>query len=119
MNAPVSPPAPPARGRRSLLVWGVVLSVVLLLALGLIAWHYRLQPDPGCIEYPMLRARDIPTAVAAAPDGAVWFTETGAGKIGRLDPATIPAPAPVPALSPLALALCALMLAVVGLRLLK
>jgi virginiamycin B lyase len=74
MNAPVSPPAQPARGGRALLVWGISLSAGLLLALGLIAWRYRLQPDPGCIEYPMLRASDIPTAVAAAPDGTVWFT---------------------------------------------
>jgi virginiamycin B lyase len=74
MNASVSPPAPPARSGRSLLVWGVSLSAVLLLALGLIVWRYRLRPDPGCLEYPMLRASDIPTAVAAAPDGAVWFT---------------------------------------------
>ena len=74
MNASVSPPAPPARGGRSLLVWGVPLSAVLLLALGLIVWRYRLWSGPGYIEYPMLRASDIPTAVAAAPDGAVWFT---------------------------------------------
>src|SRR4029434_11254191 len=74
MTASVSPPAPPARGRRSLLVWGISLSAVLLLAFGLIVWRYRLRPDPGYIEYPMLRANDIPTAVAAAPDGAVWFT---------------------------------------------
>jgi virginiamycin B lyase len=74
MNASVSPPAPPARGRRVLLVWGVSLSAVLLLALGLIVWRYRLRPDPGYIEYPMLRASDIPTAVAAASDGTVWFT---------------------------------------------
>ena len=74
MNASVSPTAPPARGGRARLVWGVSLSAVLLLALGLIVWRYRLRPDPGYLEYPMLRASDIPTAVAAAPDGAVWFT---------------------------------------------
>jgi len=74
MTASVSPPEQPARGRRSLLVWGVSLSAVLLLALGLVVWRCRLRSDPGCIEYPMLRASDIPTAVAAAPDGAVWFT---------------------------------------------
>ena len=83
MNASGSPPAPPARGGRSLLVWGISLSAVLLLALGLIAWRYRLRSDPGCIEYPMLRASDIPTAVAAAPDGAVWFTIELSDAIGR------------------------------------
>lgn len=82
MNASVSPPAQPARGRRSLLVWGVSLSAVLLLALGLIVWRYRSRSNPGCIEYPMLRANDIPTAVAAAPDGAVWFTIEFSDAIG-------------------------------------
>src|SRR4029434_6876760 len=82
MTASVSPPAPPARGRRSLLVWGVSLSAVLLLALGLIVWRDRLRPNQGYIEYPMLRASDIPTAVAAAPDGAVWFTIEWSDAIG-------------------------------------
>src|SRR5262249_61962421 len=82
MNASVSPPAPPARGGRALLVWGVSLSAVLLLTLGLIVWRDRLRPDPGYIEYPMLRASDIPTAVAAAPDGAVWFTVGWSHRIG-------------------------------------
>ena len=60
MNASVSPAAPRARGGRSLLVWGVSLSAVLL-AVGLIAWRYMLRPDPSCIEYPMLRTSDMPT----------------------------------------------------------
>src|SRR5262249_3163559 len=50
--------------------------------LGLIVWRDRLRPDPGYIESPMLRASDIPTAVAAAPDGAVWFTIEMSDAIG-------------------------------------
>src|SRR5262249_62249708 len=50
--------------------------------LGLIVWRDRLRPDPGYIESPMLRASDIPTAVAAAPNGAVWFTIEWSDAIG-------------------------------------
>src|SRR4029434_3734175 len=89
MTASGSPPAQPARGRRALLVWGVSLSAVLLLALGLIVWRYRSRSTPGCIEYPMLRANDIPTAVAAAPDGAVWFTIEFSDAIGLWRPGKI------------------------------
>src|SRR5439155_16418446 len=36
------------------------------------------------IEYPMLTKTDIPTAVAAAPGGAVWFTIELSDSIGVL-----------------------------------
>ena len=82
MKASVSPPEPPAHRGWALLVWGVSLAPVLLLAFGLIVWRCRGRSDPGYIEYPMLRASDIPTAVAAAPDGVVWFTIDMSDAIG-------------------------------------
>ena len=29
-----------------------------------------------------------PDSIITGPDGGIWFTELGAGKIGRIDPST-------------------------------
>lgn len=36
------------------------------------------------VEYPMTQPQDMPTAVAAAPDGSIWFTLDLADAIGRV-----------------------------------
>jgi len=82
MSTPVPIPHQRARSGRSLLVWGISVSAVLLIALGIIVWRFASQSDAGFIEYPMLRSSDIPTAVATAPDGAVWFTIEFSDAIG-------------------------------------
>jgi virginiamycin B lyase len=51
----------------------LAIALVILLVAAVLAW--RLWPRrPAAIEYPMPVATDIPTAVAVAPDGSVWFT---------------------------------------------
>jgi len=39
-------------------------------------------------EYPLPKAKGIPVGITSGPDGALWFTEVNANKIGRIDPAT-------------------------------
>jgi streptogramin lyase len=41
------------------------------------------QP-PTIIEYPVPTAFSAPYIIAPGPDGALWFTENGGGKIGRI-----------------------------------
>jgi virginiamycin B lyase len=52
----------------------LLTAVLVAAALGALVWHLRARSNPGFVEYPMLVKTDIPTAVAAAPNGAVWFT---------------------------------------------
>lgn len=54
----------------------VLLAVVLLAVAATAAWLWRpFGPhSPKFIEYPMTVSTDIPTAVAVAPDGNVWFS---------------------------------------------
>jgi virginiamycin B lyase len=57
---------------RRVLYLGLAL-IVLLVAGELAAW--KLWPHRiAVVEYPMAVTTDIPTAVALAPDGSVWFT---------------------------------------------
>jgi virginiamycin B lyase len=51
-----------------------VATLLFAAGLGALAWHLGGRSEPGFVEYPMLVKTDIPTAVAAAPNGAVWFT---------------------------------------------
>lgn len=54
---------------------GWLLAAILAAAgLGALVWRLGAHSDAGFIEYPMLVKTDIPAAVAAAPNGAVWFT---------------------------------------------
>jgi virginiamycin B lyase len=65
--------------RRALVVLGVVLTA------GATAfWLHSLWIWRGFTDYRMEQARDIPTAVAVAPDGTVWFTIDFADAIGVL-----------------------------------
>ena len=63
---------------------GIVLAAVLLLALAAAMWLWRpLGPrSAGFVEYPMPVATDIPTALAVAPDGSVWFSIDFASAVG-------------------------------------
>jgi len=64
-------------------LWLMVLGVVaVLVGVGAFMWRLGHPSDPGFIEYRMLVKTDIPTAVAVAPDGAVWFTIEFSDAIG-------------------------------------
>lgn len=85
MNAD-STPLPTAssigsRGPRYLLL-GVALVVAAAAAAA--AWWLLHRAPPRIVEYKMLEERDIPTALAIAPDGAVWFTIDFSSAIGLL-----------------------------------
>jgi virginiamycin B lyase len=83
------------------------LVVVALLLLGAVATAlWRVEPWSGhVIEYPMLGKTDIPTAVAVAPDGAIWFTIELSSAIGVLRNGRIERlPKQTPNLEPLGLA---------------
>src|SRR5262245_37920918 len=58
----------------------------------------RDTPAAVVSEFPVPTAGSGPETIAAGPDGAVWFTEQGGNKVGRLlgDPAP-PAPRPLAA----------------------
>jgi virginiamycin B lyase len=62
----------------------VVLGVLATLAVAGALWLHSLWTWRGFTEYRMERPRDIPTAVAVGPDGAVWFTLDFADAIGVL-----------------------------------
>ena len=51
----------------------LALALAIIVAGAVIAWKLWPRRVPA-VEYPMAVATDIPTAVAAAPDGSVWFT---------------------------------------------
>jgi virginiamycin B lyase len=51
------------------------LVVVVAVAAAGVGWKLAIDKKvAGSVEYPMLVSTDIPTTVAAAPDGSVWFT---------------------------------------------
>ena len=50
----------------------------------------RLNPATGAIqEFPVPAANTFLEGICAGPDGALWFTEYGAGKIGRITTAGV------------------------------
>jgi hypothetical protein len=50
----------------------------------------KVEPATGrIVEYSATPALDMPTGIAAGPDGAIWFTDAGNGAIGRLQPSTL------------------------------
>lgn len=62
-------------------------ALVLAVALTGAAAAYLVMPGGPrveFVEYPMTQARDMPVAVATAPDGTVWFTIDGAAALGRV-----------------------------------
>ncbi len=65
----------------------VIISVaVVLIVAAAVYWKSRNAPGPSAdfVEYPMTVANDIPTTVAAAPDGTVWFTIGFADAVGMI-----------------------------------
>ena len=70
--------------------WLVLAAVAFVAGVGALVWRLGPGSDPGFIEYPMLVKTDIPTALAVAPDGAVWFTiefsdAIGVFRAGKID----------------------------------
>ncbi len=61
-----------------------VALAVLALAVAMAALLDRAQSRLEFVEYPMRESRDIPTAIAAAPDGAIWFTIDLGNAMGRV-----------------------------------
>jgi virginiamycin B lyase len=65
--------------------WTQAGAIVLLALAGALA--FELDHDHSqlrFIEFPMLQQRDIPTAIAAAPDGTIWFTIDLPTAMGRV-----------------------------------
>jgi virginiamycin B lyase len=65
----------------------VLAALVLAVALAGAATAYLVMPGGprvDFVEYPVTEARDMPVAVATAPDGTVWFTIDGAAALGRV-----------------------------------
>ena len=69
-----------AHGRRR--VWLSTTVILLASVIGAPLWHTIRAPDPGFVEYRMPVKTDIPTALAVAPDGAIWFTLEFSDAIG-------------------------------------
>jgi len=59
--------------RRASLVAAVLLTLAALVAVAALTWTGGAR-QADFVEYPMAVPTDIPTAVAVAPDGAVWFS---------------------------------------------
>src|SRR5215472_15822071 len=84
----VSQPSPFARrapltmrGRQIWLVAAVVAAALLVAG----AWLANVnQPGTPFVEYRMEHPLDMPTAIAAAPDGSIWFTIDLAAAMGRV-----------------------------------
>jgi streptogramin lyase len=85
----------------------------------------RITTSGVVTEVPIPTTNSAPFEITTGPDGNLWFTEYSGNKIGRITPSGMitefalaaPAPVPalsVPALSPLFLALCAILLAGLG-----
>ena len=88
----MSPDAGPAtlrpdRGSRRRLAWVVALALATVAAA--VAWRVGPWRHPGFVEYRMPTSTDIPTAVAVAGDGTVWFTIEFSNSIGVLRNGTI------------------------------
>lgn len=62
----------------------VPAAVVPVLAVAALVIAQRASPRVPFVEYAMPQARDIPTAIAAAPDGSVWFSLDLSDALGRV-----------------------------------
>jgi len=80
MNAAMAPSTVTPRRRTGLLIGLVVVALIAAVAV----WQWFAPPPARFVEYPMLDPGDVPTAIAASPDGGVWFTIDGANAIGRV-----------------------------------
>lgn len=52
----------------------VLIALLLVAGAAIAIRQLTATPSIDIVEYPMLKKTDIPTAVATAPDGAIWFT---------------------------------------------
>src|SRR3712207_2007424 len=64
--------------------WLPAVALVVIAAVGVAAWRFGPWASPGFVEYPLPPAGGIPTAIAVAPDGAVWFTMDSSSALGIL-----------------------------------
>ncbi len=74
-------------GRAKSAPWrvGLAAGLVVLMALGAAAYLLGIGPWPSrFVEYKMPEALDMPVAIAAAPDGTIWFTMDLAKAMGRV-----------------------------------
>src|SRR5690349_4243954 len=52
----------------------LLLGFIAAVAVFFVLYGLRMHEGAKAVEYPMLVSTDIPTTVAAAPDGGIWFT---------------------------------------------
>ena len=93
--------------RRTLVLAGIAVALAAILTA---AGYLTLGGGPRArfVEYAMLQPRDMPTAIAAAPDGTVWFTLDLADAIGRVRDGRVERlPKPGPSVEPLGLGVAA------------
>jgi virginiamycin B lyase len=64
--------------------WLMTALLVVVAAAAVLLWRFGPWWRSGFVEYQMLGASDIPTTVAVAPDGTVWFTIEFSDTIGVL-----------------------------------
>jgi virginiamycin B lyase len=70
-------------GPRRAWIAAAAVTVAALAAAGLyLAWGIGSRPQ--FVEYPMPVPQDMPIAIAAGPDGTVWFSLDGADAVGRV-----------------------------------
>src|SRR5216684_8489165 len=62
----------------------LLLATPTLVIVAVLLWRLWPQAHGHFVEYPMALTTDIPTAVAIAPDGTVWFTIDSAGVMGAI-----------------------------------
>jgi len=69
---------------RKWLAAGIAVLVAVAVAAGLALRHSGTSSGSDFVEYAMQEKTDIPTAIAVAADGTVWFTMDSANALGRL-----------------------------------
>jgi virginiamycin B lyase len=79
---PVQPWLPAGLRRNRAMLFAVALIVATVVAGA--GWWWLRPPAPKVVEYKMLEPRDIPTALAVAPDGTVWFSIDFSNAVGLL-----------------------------------
>jgi virginiamycin B lyase len=73
---------------------GWLLTVVVLV--GAAVGVATQAPAQTVTEFPIPTASSLPSGITVGPDGALWFTESGAGKIGRITTAGVITEFPLP-----------------------
>jgi len=63
-------------------IWAVLAAIVVVAGLGVLVWRLAPWSDSGFVEHRVPVKTDIPTVLAVAPDGAVWFTIEFSDAIG-------------------------------------